>query len=229
MEAYEFPVIQRVLIGSRAHGLARPDSDFDYREVFVIPTRHLLSVPLRDRPKTAWSAENKHTDDEAGWEVAKLLEMVMQGHPNAVEVMFAPIEEEDADGASLRELRPALLCSGTFLRSTLGYAQNCRNKLISKNQAAREVKWKATYLRVLHAGRDFLLTGEMPIRVDERPWGPLVRRALANEVSTGEVIDIGLELEEEMSHLKGVVVPESADTSTVNEWLMELRRRRWED
>ena len=29
----EYPVIQRILIGSRAHGLARPDSDYDYREI----------------------------------------------------------------------------------------------------------------------------------------------------------------------------------------------------
>ena len=133
----EYPVIQRVLIGSRAHGLARPDSDYDYREVFYIPTRELIQVPVSARPKMAWSAENKHTDDEAGWEIAALLEMIMRGHPNAVEVMFAPVEEQTDDGESLRELRPHLLASGKFIASTLGYAQNCRNKLIAKNQVER--------------------------------------------------------------------------------------------
>lgn len=217
----------RVLIGSQAHGLARPDSDYDYREVFAIPTRELLQVPVRNRPKDAWSAENKYTDDEAGWEIAKLLEMVMQGHPNAVEVLFAPVEDADGDGRSLLELRPHLLASGNFLRSTLGYAQNCRNKLLAKGQIEREVKWKGTYLRVLHAGRDFLTTGIMPVRVDDTEWGPLVRRALTNEISIGEVVDIGLRLEDEMRALAGVVVPAEPNLGAVNEWLAELRKRRW--
>lgn len=42
------PVILRTIVGSKAHGLARADSDTDYREVFVIPPSQMLALG-RDR------------------------------------------------------------------------------------------------------------------------------------------------------------------------------------
>ena len=41
--------ILRVLVGSRAHGLAQPDSDYDYRSVIRYETRDLLA--LGPKPK----------------------------------------------------------------------------------------------------------------------------------------------------------------------------------
>ena len=224
----EYPVILRVIIGSQAHGLARPDSDYDYREVFYVPTRELLTLPVRDRPRTAWSDENRHTDDVAGWEVAQFLDMVMTGHPNAVEILFSTIEESTEDGLSLLDLRPHLLCSGKFLSATLGYAKNCRNKLLDHNQEHRQTKWKATYLRILYAGRDFLQTGVFPIRVDDQPWGKIVRAALDNTLSVGEVIDYGDRLETQMKNLTGIVVPAEPNLSAVNEWLLAFRRKHYD-
>lgn len=219
----------RVLVGSRAHGLNRDDSDYDYREVFHIPARELLQVPIRNRPKTAWHDETRHTDDESGWEVAQFLEMVMTGHPNAVELLFAPVVDATEDGLSLLALRPSLLCSAKFLPSTLGYAKNCRNKLLDKNQEYRRVKWKSTYLRILFAGRDFLQTGVFPIKVDEQPWGHFVREALRDELSVGDVIDLADTLETEMKDLTGIVVPPEADIEAVNKWLFAFRQAHFND
>lgn len=42
--------ILKVIVGSQAHGLATPASDFDYRGVFVVPTKEILCV-LDDRNK----------------------------------------------------------------------------------------------------------------------------------------------------------------------------------
>ena len=44
--------ILKVLVGSRAHGLARPDSDYDYRGVYVTPTRELFSLRHKLKDKT---------------------------------------------------------------------------------------------------------------------------------------------------------------------------------
>jgi len=37
-------IILKVLVGSRAHGLANKDSDYDYRAVYVLPTSKILSL-----------------------------------------------------------------------------------------------------------------------------------------------------------------------------------------
>lgn len=221
----EFPVISIMLIGSQAHGLARPDSDFDYREVYYAPTVEHLKLPVRDRPKLAWSTDSKFTDDVAGWEVEQLLDMVMSGHPNAVELMFAPLVEQTSEGESLRELRPHLLASGKFLPSTLGYAKNCRNKLLDHTQRHRQTKWKTTFLRILFAGRDFLKTGAFPIVVDDQEWGPVVRAAMRDELSVGDVVDITDGLIQELEQLTGIVVPAEPDIEKVNEWLLAFRER----
>lgn len=230
----EYPVLVRLLVGSHAHGLAGPRSDRDFREVFYTPTRDLLRLPRGDRPKDAWEAGGgRMEDDLAGWELAKLLEMVMRGHPNAVELLFAPVDPEwDADDLGVEwraltaDLSPALLCSGEFVRSTLGYGQNCLTKLTRRDQEGRRAKWKSTYLRIMYAGIDFLRTGEFPVRVPEPGWGEIVRAARADELGRGAVLDMGEDLEKELRAAEAASpLPVEPDVDAVNAWLWEFRRR----
>ncbi len=58
--------ILKVVVGSQAHGLATPESDFDYRGVFVVPTAEILS--LNGTTKTTNWIEGK--DDDTSWELA---------------------------------------------------------------------------------------------------------------------------------------------------------------
>ncbi|KKK77684.1 hypothetical protein LCGC14_2851130, partial [marine sediment metagenome] len=56
--------ILKVLVGSHAHGLATPESDRDYRGVFVTPTSDLLRIGV-GKPKGHHWAEGGTEDDTA--------------------------------------------------------------------------------------------------------------------------------------------------------------------
>ena len=46
-------ILLKVIVGSRAHGLAGPESDYDYRGVFLHPTSHILSIGAKPK-QTDW-------------------------------------------------------------------------------------------------------------------------------------------------------------------------------
>ena len=74
--------ILKVLVGSRAHGLARPDSDYDYCGVYVTPTRELLS--LRHKPKDKTWVEGAREDDTS-YEVGHFLREATRSSPAMLE------------------------------------------------------------------------------------------------------------------------------------------------
>jgi predicted nucleotidyltransferase len=74
--------ILKVLVGSRAHDLYTEDSDYDYRGVFIYPTREILALrPPKDQ--TSW-LEGK--TDDTSWELHKFLVMACQCNPSVLEV-----------------------------------------------------------------------------------------------------------------------------------------------
>ena len=122
----ERPVILRVLVGSMAHGTDRPDSDFDYREVFVIPTAEMLSLG-RPKLKFAWQHESRHTDDEGGHEIAEFLHLCAKGAPNAIEMLFAPRDEASVRTRyekQVREIGRSVLSREAVQKGVIGYAMN---------------------------------------------------------------------------------------------------------
>src|SRR3990167_7324772 len=105
-------MILRVLVGSRAHGLAGPDSDYDYRGVFVRPTSELLSIGAKPY-LTQWTEADKAKGeklDDTAWEVGHFLQLATHCNPTILEVLAAPRVDEGSDwsswGTDLRGLFP---------------------------------------------------------------------------------------------------------------------------
>lgn len=243
-----YPVILRTLVGSHAHGVADQDSDRDYREVFVIPTSHLLQVPRSARPKMAWQSESRHTDDEGGWEVENFLEMCMRGHPNALELLWAPMVEGGITplGLELRELAPSLMSRQAVASSFLGYAKNASHKMLDKETIARNPKWAATYLRVMAIGLHLLRTGILPVNLADAEDGVLdmVKQARAGWLRAGDVIKItdpweaeilayrnyrpGHKMQgDELIRHRPTPLAEAPNLEVVNDWLFQLRKDNW--
>jgi len=225
------PVILRTLVGSHAHGLARPDSDFDYREVFVIPTSTMLS--LREHQlKFAWMDQNKHTDDVGGDEIAKWLHLCSKGAPNAVELCFAPLDEawepemeRLATPYEVQMMGRRLLTHDAVKSGVIGYAMNSFRKIPEKPG-----KWKAGMLRVLYQGEVLLRTGTTSLAVDDLPQrdAELVRAAAANELSEGEALDEANRVKAIIESIeRGTGLPVKPDYEAVNDWLLRLRREFW--
>lgn len=230
-----FPVILRTIVGSQAHGVADANSDYDYREVFVAPTIHLLSVPRANRPKTAWQSEHRMTDDEGGWEIEPFIEMCLRCHPNAIEVLAAPIDPDSVvteEGKELRALLPEFLSARAAAGSMLGYAKNARGKMLDREQLARHPKWAATYLRVLWQGQHLQKTGELVVNLQGTPVYEDVVAARGGWLPAHRVLEITDPWEDYLNEIrigKGTsVLPKEPNTQVVNDWLLRLRKDWWD-
>jgi uncharacterized protein len=78
------PVIFRGITGSRAYGLARPESDTDICGIYVIPASANLSI----------RATVQHVADERNnttyFSIARALEMAAESNPNITELFYLP-------------------------------------------------------------------------------------------------------------------------------------------
>ena len=80
-------IILKVLVGSRAHGLADENSDYDYRAVYVVPTSKILSINYKYVANT-W-IEGK--EDNTAYEIGHFLKLACNCNPTILEVLKAPI------------------------------------------------------------------------------------------------------------------------------------------
>lgn len=107
-EAHMSRIILRVLCGSRAHGTQRPDSDWDYRGVFVHPTSEVILHHNRLRAggtleESNWNLNDDGREDDTTWELGKFLYLATKSNPSILEVFLAPRVTPDG-GIFQREL-----------------------------------------------------------------------------------------------------------------------------
>ena len=91
--------ILKVVVGSHAHGLAGPDSDKDYRSVFVLPTAELFRVGFKYQSTRMMKEEA----DETSWEIGHFLQLALQGHPLVLETLVAPVVQRVPEGRAIPE------------------------------------------------------------------------------------------------------------------------------
>lgn len=104
IELVERRTVLAVVVGSRAYGLHGPDSDYDRRGVFAVPTRAFWHL---DKPPT-------HVDGPAAeqfsWEFERFCLLALQGNPTVLEVLWSPLVETiTPDGERLLAARQAFL------------------------------------------------------------------------------------------------------------------------
>ncbi len=178
--------ILKVVVGSHAHGLARPDSDKDFRSVFVLPTAELLRIGF----KYQGTRMMKEEDDETAWEIGHFLQLALQGHPLVLETLVAPVVTMNEWGSELRQLFPRLWSAQAAYDAFLNYCDNQRKKMLEKKDGRPE-KYAAAYVRVLFNLCELLERGTFSIRISETPVGEAVLKIKAGHFRPGEVIDMG--------------------------------------
>jgi len=77
-------ILATYLVGSRAYGTASPESDEDYRGIFVLPSREYLSIC---EPVTQVSDERNNT---TYYTLKRFLELAVTANPNIIEMLFMP-------------------------------------------------------------------------------------------------------------------------------------------
>lgn len=211
--------ILKVLVGSHAHGLAGPQSDRDFRSVFVFPTVEMFRLGFKP-PTVSWRQEEE--GDEAAWEIAPYLSLALQSHPLILETFLAPPLFADAWGEELRRLFPAVWSPQKAYDAFTGYAQNQRTKFLGKKDG-RPAKYAASYIRVLANLRDLLATGTFPVRIRESSLGDTIARFKDGQYGIGEVIELGEDLTEQARHSLETCRHHNAP-ERIEEFLIRLRK-----
>jgi len=215
-------------VGSHAHGLATPESDYDYRGVFVVPTREILSLGSRIK-NTNWIEGNV---DDTSWEVGHFLNLAVHCNPTILEVFAAPKTPKDCDpywGDQLAELFDYLWNPNDVKNAFMGYSHNQQKKFLD-GKDAKSAKFACAYLRVL-VQADFLLTYQkMLVDFRDTPvYNTLVRwKAWKQEdIDYGEVMSICKYWEGKVLEAYDRCKSHTPDINKVNDYLLRVRQRFW--
>lgn len=125
------------LAGSKAYGLDTPESDTDWRGVFVQPARRYYGFePL----------EQVHSEyqDEIFYEVGRFVDLLRRNNPNILELLLAPTDCVRWRHPTLDSLRPewvmSKLCRETFAGyavSQIKRARGLNKKIVNPQPAER--------------------------------------------------------------------------------------------
>lgn len=226
--------ILKVVVGSRAHGLADEDSDYDYRGVFLHPTSLMLS--LGKKPKdTAWlegvpvpdyvaDTASGHIDDTS-WELGHFLNLATHCNPTILEVFSAPVEAATEDGERLRALLPYIWNPKAVRDAFVGYGINQRKKML-EGKDSRGAKYAGAYLRVLYQALTLLTEGHLPVVMTGTPVIDTLKRWRAGKFTMGEVVDVCKEWQSRVS-IAWPICQQEPDLAKVNDFLLDMRKRHW--
>jgi uncharacterized protein len=81
------------LAGSHGYGLNRPDSDFDYRGVFIAPKRYYLGFDNIEQKDTGWDEPGifpfiDGNKDTVIYELRKVVQLLSGANPNVLELLW---------------------------------------------------------------------------------------------------------------------------------------------
>ena len=168
------PILFGVL-GSRAYGLHRPDSDWDMGGVFMAPLSKVLGL---DGPGAVQETFDLHDPDIKLHEVGKFCGLVLKGNPTVSEMLWLPSYEFITDaGKVLVGLRRHFLGQKAIRAAYTGYAIQQARRLVDRNKEGRKGFDPDLALRTAKHGRHchrlllqadgLLRTGVLTVNVSE--------------------------------------------------------------
>ena len=170
--------LAKVVVGSRLHGLERPDSDWDYRGIHVTPLKYILS-PFVTVKNTFWIEGD---EDNTSYELADFCKQAVHGNATILEVFFSDkIIETSPIHTEMRENWRKFMDTRKFIAASRGYAHNQWNKFynfedIGIRGQERTAKFAVAFIRVMWQCEQFLLTGEFKCNLEECDYYPLLKK-----------------------------------------------------
>jgi len=226
--------ILKVVVGSQAHGLATPESDFDYRGVFVVPTTEILSLGNTKR-QTSW---NEGKNDDTSWEIGHFLFLATKCNPTILETFLAPgvnvfNQAQESDpvlreyGQELRSLFPFIWNSTDVANAFVGYGLNQRKKFL-EDKDNRANKYAAAYLRTLYNAHELLTTGQFTVRIIDTEIGKKVKAFKEGDYTIGEVIEVCYHWQKKVYEALNSKPRKQSQLAPVNNFLLKIRKEFWE-
>lgn len=219
------------LVGSQAHGLAGPDSDYDYRGVFVVPTSQLLRLGA-PRYRTHWEEGEQ---DNTSWEIAWFLELATKCNPTILETFRSPqisVYQQSEWGpysawaGRVIELFPSVWNSKGVYEAFRGYGASQRNKFLD-DKDGRAPKYATAYLRTLYNAVELLTTGDFHVDMTQSPVYETLRRFKRGEFEIGEVIQVCADMEKRVEAAYHANPNKQTDFDAVDTVLSDIRKGYW--
>ena len=154
-----------VVTGSRLHGLSTPESDYDFRGVFVNRMSDIVN-PFEKPEDTRWiEGESK---DDTSYELRKFVKETVNGNPNFVEILFSnKVTFSTPIGDRMRANAMRFVDSQRIFEAFKGYAGNQLHKMELFTPDARTPKFAVAYMRSLLNGIELLRDGTITNPVPE--------------------------------------------------------------
>jgi len=162
--------IYKATIGSHCHGLNDENSDYDYKGVFIAPTKEILD--LNTIIKNSHKIDAKEDKDSDSLEIGHFLALATDSNPTILETFKTP--EYDIvtcetsgmpgpwkPGQELRDLFPHVWSSRRVHDAFKGYSRSQLKRMFGDKDNAesqRKFKHATAYLRVLLSGIELLVT-----------------------------------------------------------------------
>lgn len=223
--------ILKVLVGSRAHGLHKPESDYDYRSVYINPTSEILKLG-GDTRQTSWIEGDI---DDTGYEIGKFLFLATKSNPSILEIFTAPVVFSTPEGDELRSLFSKVWTPSAVKDAFTGYAHSQQKKYFD-NKDGRSQKFSVAYLRSLWQAKVLLSEGRLPVEVDDAGMLHTLKELKyasfekSREPETmGFVLSMAESLKNEINALYEAH-PEKdrkPDLDAVNDFLLRVRKNNW--
>jgi predicted nucleotidyltransferase len=223
--------ILKVLVGSRAHGLHTPDSDYDYRSVFVNPTSEILKLG-GDTKQTTWIEGEV---DDTAYELSRFLFLATKSNPSILEMFAAPVIEATAEGQELLELFPKLWAPKPVKDAFCGYSKNQQVKFLD-NKDGRSQKFSVAYLRTLWQAQVLLTENRLPVLVDDEAMRVILKELKymsQGKIREPEIMGFVLASAESLRLKVNSAFDarpdqdRKPDLDAVNDFLLRVRKNNW--
>lgn len=169
--AYQPKQIAKVLVGSRLHETNRPDSDYDYRGIYMDSLTDALS-PFRTHKTTSWIEGDV---DNTSYELREFCKLATKGNATILEVFFSDkIVTTSKAHQYMRDNWEKFMDTHNFINASRGYAHNQYKKALSYDDLGvrgqvRTAKFIISFLRVMWQCEHYLMTGEFKCSLKNCP------------------------------------------------------------
>jgi predicted nucleotidyltransferase len=234
----ELPQILKVLVGSHAHGLATPESDYDYRAVFVQPTTQILSLGSK-AVSNQWIEGDV---DNTAYEIGHFLFLATKSNPTILETFVAPgashvidhfgnvIDQKHIDHPyrqPLLDLFPHVWDTTALWNAFKGYGYNQRKKFLD-DKDKRANKYAVAWLRTLIMAYDMLTEGTMTLDLKGHPEFDRLYLWKNGFWSLGEVMEITDKWIQKVDAAYEKAPKKAADLDKINGFLLDVRKAFWD-
>lgn len=174
----ENKILAKVVVGSRLHETATPQSDWDYRGIFISPLIDTLS-PFKKQQSTSWIEGD---EDNTSYELRHFCKLATQGNATSIEVLASDkIIQTSPEHQEMRENWKKFMNTKNFINASRGYAHNQYKKALDYDDVGekgqlRTAKFIISFLRVMWQCEQYLLTDTFKCSLKECPYYEFIKQ-----------------------------------------------------